>query len=129
MPRKLIPAIEIPTFSTPADAAQWYSDHDTADVEAVEVASPFGGGVPVGGLSQVFSVRFDPDTVAQLAAAARRHQMGVTQLVRAWVLERLAADTAGEDVVSWTTGLTDDALAEIRAVVERTVTTAATRHP
>ena len=65
MPRKLTPATEIPTFSTPADAAQWYGDHDTAD----------------------------------------------------------------GDVVSWTAGLTDDALAEIRAVVERSVTTAATRHP
>jgi hypothetical protein len=116
---------EPPIFSSIDEAADWHDSHDVGDGHSEEVPSPF---VNTAGLSQVFSVRFDADTVARLAAAATRRQVGVTQVVRSWVLERLAADEAG-DTATWTAGLTDEALAEIRAVVERTVATAAHRQP
>jgi hypothetical protein len=118
---------EPPTFSSIDEAADWHDSHDVADLDehSEEVTSPFANSA---GLSQVFSVRFDADTVTRLAAAATRRQVGVTQVVRSWVLERLSADEAG-NTATWTTGLTDDALAEIRSVVERTIATAAYGQP
>ena len=118
---------EPPIFSSIAEAADWHDSHDVGDLDAhsEEVASPFANSA---GLSQVFSVRFDADAVTRLAAAATRRQVGVTHLVRSWVLERLGADEAG-DTNAWTAGLTDEALAEIRAVVERTIATAAHGQP
>ncbi len=114
---------EPPIFSSIDEAAGWHDSHDVGDLDehAEEVASPLANSAA---LSQVFSARFDADTVARLAVAATRHQVGVTQLVRSWVLERLSAEEAG-DTATWTAGLTDEALAEIRAVVERTIATAA----
>jgi hypothetical protein len=116
-----------PVFSSIEEAADWHDSNDVGDLDehSEEVESPFAN---VGGLSQVFSVRFDADTVTRLAAAATRREVGVTQLVRSWVLERLGADEAA-DTATWTAGLTDEALAEIRAVVERTITTAAHGQP
>ncbi len=115
---------EIPIFATIEDAADWHDTHDTGDLTGhEEVPSPLGSG-----LSQVFSVRFDADTVTRLAATAGRHHLGVTQLVRTWVTERLRADEAC-DTATWTAGLADEALHEIRAVVERTITTATHDHP
>jgi hypothetical protein len=112
---------QTPAFAGIEEAADWHDQHDTADLsDAVEVAAPQGAG----GLSQVFSVRFDAATVERLAAAAARHQVGVTQLVRMWVLAALAGDEAVDDD-RWANGLTDGALVEIRSILERTVATAA----
>lgn len=55
-------------------------------------------------LSATFAVRFDPRTIEHLRQVARAQNLGATQLVRAWVLERLKiekvvgllAETSGE---------------------------------
>jgi hypothetical protein len=41
-----------------------------------------------------FALRFDPAAVERLRERAAAEGVGVTQLVRAWVLERLEADDA-----------------------------------
>jgi hypothetical protein len=43
-------------------------------------------------LSTTFAVRFDEPAVAMLRAVAKARGSGVTQLVRAWVMERLGIE-------------------------------------
>lgn len=45
-------------------------------------------------LSATFAVRFDPKTVELVRRVARSQGLGATQLVRAWVLERLKIEQA-----------------------------------
>jgi hypothetical protein len=114
MSRRVTPSAS-PVFASLADAAEWHDAHDTAELEdSVEVSSPLAGRA----LSQVFSVRFDQATVAALTADAADRQIGVTQLVRAFVLEGLERDAAASADPKLTP-LTDDAIAEIRSIVER----------
>lgn len=68
---------------------------DAGEADAME----FGAGVPIdleAGPQRMsaFAVRFDPADVNRLRARAQTEGVGVTQLVRAWVLERLEADDA-----------------------------------
>ncbi|MHB8320301.1 MAG: hypothetical protein ACYDEP_13930 [Acidimicrobiales bacterium] len=76
------------------DMAERYEvDADEAD------ALEFGSGTPVevkAGPQRMsaFAVRFDPADVDRLRAKARAEGVGVTQLVRAWVLDRLEGDDA-----------------------------------
>jgi hypothetical protein len=49
---------------------------------------------PQGPLSATFAVRFDPKTVELIRSVARDQGLGATQLVRAWVLERLMIERA-----------------------------------
>jgi hypothetical protein len=74
-------------------AARYEADADEAD------ALEFGSGTPVDVKAgpqrmSAFAVRFDPADVDRLRAKARAEGVGVTQLVRAWVLDRLDADDA-----------------------------------
>ena len=74
-------------------AARYEADADEAD------ALEFGSGTPVDVKAgpqrmSAFAVRFDPADVDRLRAKARAEGVGVTQLVRAWVLDRLEADDA-----------------------------------
>lgn len=45
-------------------------------------------------LSTTFAVRLDQPTVAHIRQLARLHGMGPTQLVRAWIMERLRIEEA-----------------------------------
>lgn len=45
-------------------------------------------------LSATFAVRFDEGTVQLIRRVARAHDLGPTQLVRSWVLERLRVERA-----------------------------------
>jgi CopG antitoxin of type II toxin-antitoxin system len=45
-------------------------------------------------LSTTFAVRFDERTIAMLRAVAKARGLGATQLVRAWVMERLGIERA-----------------------------------
>jgi hypothetical protein len=45
-------------------------------------------------LSATFAVRFDPKTIELLRQVARTQNVGATQLVRAWVLDRLKIERA-----------------------------------
>ncbi len=59
-----------------------------------------------------FAVRFDPADVDRLRARAGAEGVGVTQLVRAWVLDRLEADDAVPVEA-------DEALSTLRRLVAR----------
>jgi predicted HicB family RNase H-like nuclease len=72
-------------------AARYETDAEEAD------ELEFGRGRPVeveAGPRRMsaFALRFDPAVVERLRERAAAEGVGVTQLVRAWVLERLEAD-------------------------------------
>ena len=92
-------------------AARYEADADEAD------ALEFGSGTPVDVKAgpqrmSAFAVRFDPADVDRLRAKARAEGVGVTQLVRTWVLDRLEADD-GVPVEA------DEALRTLRRLVVR----------
>ncbi len=71
-------------------AVSYEADADEAD------GLEFGNGTTVevktGQRMSAFAVRFDPADVDRLRERANAEGVGVTQLVRAWVLDRLEAD-------------------------------------
>jgi hypothetical protein len=91
-------------------AARYEADADAAD------GLEFGNGTPVevhtGQRMSAFAVRFDPADVDRLRARADAEGVGVTQLVRAWVLDRLEADDAVPVEA-------DQALSTLRRLVSR----------
>jgi hypothetical protein len=92
-------------------AARYEADADEAN------ALEFGNGTPIDVKTgpqrmSAFAVRFDPADVARLRAKAAAEQVGVTQLVRAWVLDRLEADDAVPVEA-------DEALSTLRRLVAR----------
>ncbi|MHB8294856.1 MAG: hypothetical protein ACYDH5_09595 [Acidimicrobiales bacterium] len=94
-------------------AVQYEADADEAD------AMEFGKGTPIevktgGQRMSAFAVRLDPADVARLRARAAVEGVGATQLVRAWVLDRLEAD----DTVPVEA---DEALSTLRRLVARTI--------
>lgn len=73
------------TFRSAEDEATFYDRADLADLdlEPVTVRRPRKL------LATTFAIRLDQPTVAQIRKVARLLGVGPTQLVRAWVLERL----------------------------------------
>lgn len=76
----------IPAFSSYEEEAEFWDTHDTTDFEDEfkPVKVRFAKN-----LSEGITVRFDPDTLAELRDEAKRKGMGPTTLVRMWILERL----------------------------------------
>ena len=83
---------KIPEFNSNEEEAEFwdstsFEDIGPAELEWVTVDRP------IGPLSETFAVRLDPETVARLRNLAEAEGIGVTQLVRTWVLQRLRAET------------------------------------
>jgi hypothetical protein len=77
--------------ASPAELAAFYDRHDLTELppgEPVEVA-------PARRPMVSRSVRLDLQVMRRLEAAADRRGVGVTQLMREWVLDRLAAEERG----------------------------------
>ncbi len=92
-------------------AARYEADADEADT------MEFGNGTPIDVKTSpqrmsALAVRFDPGALDRLRARADAEGIGVTQLVRAWVLDRLEAD----DTVPVEA---DEALSTLRRLVAR----------
>ncbi len=85
-----------------AEAAAHPEDRAEAERLAYERADaareyPFSGGAPVeaqvsAGPMTSYTVRFDPDSIDALQERAAADGVGVAQMLRGWVLERLAGD-------------------------------------
>jgi hypothetical protein len=86
---------KIPKFrSWDEEAAFW----DTTDVTTIDPSELEEVTIDVAApLSVSFAVRLDAATVAALREVAERRGLGVTQLVRSWILERLAIERSGAE--------------------------------
>lgn len=88
------------------------------EADAIEADGlEFGNGAPVEVKAgprrmSAFALRFDPAVVERLRVRADTEGVGVTQLVRAWVLDRLEADDAVPVEA-------DEALSTLRRLVAR----------
>ena len=79
----------IPTTDSVAELAHFWDTHDLTEVEdvLVEVTAP----VFERGPGNVLRVTLSPDEAAALHQAAESRGVGETELVRAWVREKLHA--------------------------------------
>lgn len=86
MTKKQPPKKRIPEFSSAEEEAAFWDTHSTADYEDefTPVPTRFAKN-----LSQGITIRLDPDTLAQVRAAAHEKGIAATTLIRMWVLERL----------------------------------------
>lgn len=83
----------VPKFKTREQEAEFWQNTDLGQIapdefEEVEVERPRRP------LSTTFAVRFDENTIAMLRKVAKARGLGATQLVRAWVIERLGIERA-----------------------------------
>lgn len=83
----------VPKFSSKEEEAEFWQNTDLGQIapdelEEVQVERPRRP------LSTTFAVRFDEKTIALLRDVARSRGLGATQLVRAWVIERLGIERA-----------------------------------
>jgi predicted DNA binding CopG/RHH family protein len=86
MTKKKPPQQRVPEFSSIEEEAAFWDTHSTADYEDEfkPVPTRFAKN-----LSQGITIRLDPDTLAQVRAAAHEKGIGATTLIRMWVLERI----------------------------------------
>ena len=81
-------AQEIQGFSDDAEADEWLETHDLSVLPFAPDPEPDGL------LTVTFSTRLGRQNVARIRSVAHRQRTGATQLVRAWVLDRLEAEEA-----------------------------------
>jgi hypothetical protein len=76
----------IPEFKSVEEEAEFWDTHDTTDFEEEwkPVRVRFAKN-----LSEGITIRFDPETLAELRSQAKAKGMGPTTLARMWILERL----------------------------------------
>lgn len=82
-----------------ADLAAFYDHHDLTELPPGEPVDVEPARRPM--VSR--SVRFDLDTMRRLRTMAERRGVGVTQIMREWILDRLAAEESGrhrEDIAA-----------------------------
>lgn len=89
-------ATELPAFADHDRAAEWFADHDVSQLLGDEDEVPLEGRRPVKS-SFTVSTRLDAATVSSLRAAAQVRGVGVTQLMRQWLQERLETEHASAD--------------------------------
>lgn len=79
----------IPEFGSIQEEAEFWDTHDTTDFEDEfkPVKVHFAKN-----LSEGITIRFDPETLAELRKQARQKGMGPTTLARMWILEQLRAE-------------------------------------
>ena len=79
----------IPEFKTREEEAEFWDTHDLADYwdQWKPVKIKFAKN-----LSEGITVRFEPETLAELRRRAKAMGIGPTTLVRMWVMERMASE-------------------------------------
>ena len=80
------PKEPIPEFKTIEQEAEFWDTHDLADYwdEFKPVKVRFAKN-----LSESITIRFEPETLAQLRSLAHERGIGPTTLARMWILEHL----------------------------------------
>jgi hypothetical protein len=85
----LEPGTEVPEFASREEAAQWFDTHDTSELWDDPVQPE-----PTRNPMVSHSIRFDRPTIDRIRAVADARGVGVTSLMRQWVIEKLEENTA-----------------------------------
>lgn len=113
---------QIPEFASREEEVKFWENVsldkiDPSEVEEVEVPR---GRRP---LSATFAVRFDANTIQLIRQIAKERGLGPTQLVRAWVLERLRIERAAGVLTERASELGSSEDVELRKKVMNTIMT------
>jgi len=87
------------------------AEHLSGKGRRVEVARP-----GIGEAKATLAVRFDPSDLDRLRQMADDQGAGVTQMVRSWVLERMAAERAEPGSIDGTLSLMEAAMENLRRI-------------
>lgn len=104
----------IPKSMSRAEEAAFWDDTNLTDVleqlERVHVDSARKPAV-------TFALRLDPDVLSLVREVARREEVGPTQLVRSWILERLRLEASVGSLAQHTSGYPDEMEQRLRQKV------------
>jgi len=92
----------IPAFRSEAEEARWYGAHrdklhEYVDMEDAEVVEPQLM-ADRGGMTQPFSLRLPRQLLTDLRRLAEQQEVSYQTLIKRWLAERLAQETAGANV-------------------------------
>ena len=84
---------KVPNFSSREEEAKFWDTHDIADYweDMRPLRVRFAKQ-----LSEGITIRFDPQTLANLRSLANERGIGPTTLARMWILEQLRKEPAGQ---------------------------------
>jgi hypothetical protein len=94
MTRKTSAKATVPTFASVEEEAAYWDAHSLADHWAS--ATPVRLRVAKN-LSEGVTIRFDPETLAEIRRFAAERGIGPSTLLRMWVRERLILESKGRD--------------------------------
>lgn len=87
---------KVPSFDHPEEERQFWGSTDLTDVDSEEVEVERADRP----LSATFALRLDQDSVESLRHIARQRGIGVTQLARSWILDRLRLERAAGELAN-----------------------------
>lgn len=79
----------MPEFRNEAEEREFWDTHDVTEV----VSGRWKKNATGRKLSSTFAIRLDPQAMKLVREIARAHELGPTQLVRKWVMDRLRLET------------------------------------
>jgi hypothetical protein len=103
----------VPKFTTREEEARFWDETGLENVSPDEYEE-VRVGRPERPLSATFAVRFDDKTVQRLRRIAKIYGLGPTQLVRAWVLERVQIEYRAGSLARHRTGYPEELELAIR---------------
>jgi hypothetical protein len=106
--------VQIPeTFSSPDKEAKFWEHNDVTELASAARAIP-DLDRPRRPLTATFAIRIDTTTLEQIRDLANLYDIGPTQLVREWVVERLALEKQVGGLAPSSTGLDPQAEIDFR---------------
>lgn len=88
----------VPEFRNEAEEREFWDTHDVTEAMPGDWKRNIAGRK----LSSTFAIRLDPQAVKLIREIARAHEVGPTQLVRKWVMDRLRLEAEAGELAAMT---------------------------
>lgn len=109
--------MKVPVFASEAEEREFWDTHDVTEVMPGKWKRNDAGRK----LSSTFAVRLDPNAVKLVREIARAHEMGPTQLVRKWIMDRLILEAEAGELAAMTGLIPDEMERAVRRQVVRSI--------
>lgn len=109
--------MKVPEFQTEAEEREFWDTHDVTEVMPGNWKKNVAGRK----LSSTFAIRLDPHAVKLVREIARAHEIGPTQLVRKWVMDRLRLEGEAGELAAMTGLIPHEMERNIRRQVVRSI--------
>lgn len=103
----------VPKFRNETEEREFWDTHDVTEVTPGEWKKNDTGRK----LSSTFALRLDPQAVKLVREIARANEVGPTQLVRSWIMDRLRMEAEAGELASMTGLIPSDIERKVRREV------------